>query len=320
MIQNPITKRISADPFMAYDDKTGYYYSTYTAFDKEDRAILKVSRARKAQDAPDGEEIILLREEEGYYHIWAPEMFCDRDGIWYVYVSAFTDKDMDWNTMQLLVFQSISKDPFDGFKFVKYFSELSCAFDPTVYETKDGKLYMCYTQNMYAFGFERYEQRLHIREMLSPTELGEKYAEISKAELSFELSKPNVKINEGPFFIENDKKLFIAYSANGCSNEDYCLCLLKHKGGEICDEHSWEKYNAPILQKSDKLLGTGHASFFYSPDKTELWCAFHAFVENDPNKVYQDRFACLNKVEFNEEGIPMIGVAKNNEPSAPSGE
>ncbi|MBQ3529079.1 MAG: family 43 glycosylhydrolase [Oscillospiraceae bacterium] len=322
MIYNPITKRLSADPFVVYDQETGYYYCTYTAADSDGGSVLKISRARKVQDAADGEEIVLLREGDGKNSckIWAPELYQDQDGTWYVYASAFATKEMDWNTLKILVFKSWNKNPFDGFTFVKTFDELSHAFDPTIYAAKNGKLYMCYTQNMYAFGFQRYEQRLYIREMLSPTELGDKFAEISAAELPFELSKPNVKINEGPFFLEKDEKLFIAYSANGCGNEDYCLGLLVYMGGDLCDKGSWKKYDTPILYKGEKLFGPGHASFFSSPDKTELWCAFHAFVDNDSTKVYKDRFACVNKVEFNEEGIPMIGAARVSEICAPSGE
>ena len=325
MIYNPITKQPSPDPFIAYDEETEYYYCMHTAHNivnGEKRSALKLSRAKNVSDVVDGEYMIILTQGEGehgiYFNMWAPELFKANDGKWYIYASGFTEPKIVWNSLKIFVLRSRTNNPFDGFEFIKEFDELSCAFDATVCTLQDGKTYMCYSQNMYAYGFTHYEQRLFIREMRSPTELGDKFAEISKADMPFELSKPNEKINEGPFFVHNQNKLFIVYSANGCGNEDYCLGILEYIGGEICNHTSWKKHDQPLLYKSDTLFGPGHASFFYSPDKTELWCAFHAILDLNDNQTFKTRFACINKVHFDSNGFPMMGKARDNEPSTTS--
>jgi GH43 family beta-xylosidase len=216
--------------------------------------------------------------------------------------------------------RSKTQNPFDGFEFVKTFDDPLYTIDPTVYKADDGKLYMCYSQNSYAYGEEQYEQRLYVREMLSPTELSEKVACISKADTKKELSIPNVKINEGPFFVKAKEKLFIIYSANGCGDENYCLCVLEYTGGDIVDAKSWKKLDEPLLYKSENLFGPGHASFFTSPNKKELWCAFHAILDMSDEKEFKDRFACINKVEIDKDGYLKMGKAKEIEETAPSGE
>lgn len=320
MITNPITKTVSADPYITYDEDTCFYYATYTANEKvgkNDVSVLQISRSKTLCDVIDAEKIILLRQgqgEHGYYYMWAPEMFKSSDGKWYVYCSGFLQNEIVWNNLKIFVLRSKTNNPFDGFEFVKEFTELSGAFDATVYMHDNGKLYMCYTQTMYSFGYTTHEQRLYIHEMISPIELSKKRAEISKADLPFELSVPTEKINEGPFFINNDGKVFIVYSANGCNNFDYCLGLLEYKGGEICNASSWLKHDQPILYQSETLFGPGHASFFYIQNKKELWCAFHAIIDkNNSTKLFRDRYACVNKVEFDEKGVPFIGKAKKTE-------
>ena len=321
MIKNPVSERISPDPFITYDDENKIYYSVYSTQLEDGTYILKVSRAKKAKEVMDGESVEIFRAGGLIKNnVWAPEMHKGSDGKWYVYTSGFTSPSFNWDYERMFVLRALTDDPFDGFEFVKTFEEIPYAFDPTVFTHSDGKQYMCYTQVMYAFGQGKYEQRLFIREMVSPTELGQEFAQISKAEMPFELANPNEKINEGPFFLPIEDKLFIIYSANGTGNENYCLCVLEYVGGDLVNENSWKKIDQPLLVKSEKLLGPGHASFFYSPDKTEIWCAFHAIIEMDETKEYKDRFTCLNKVEIDENGYPYIGKAKETESKGPSGE
>ena len=319
MIQNPITKRITADPYVCYDAATAYYYATATQRDENGRAVLKIFRAKRAQDVFDGECLTVWREgeQEDYTNVWAPELFCDTDGTWYLITSGFHEKGLVWSELRIFLLRSRTKDPFDGFLFAGELTGLSHAFDPTLYRHTDGRLYMAYTQIMYPFGVKHYEQRVYIREMRSPTEPTERFAELSRANLPFELSKENERINEGPFFLSHKGKLFLIYSANGCGNTDYCLVALEHTGGALCDARSWQKASAPLLYKSEKLLGPGHASFFTAPNGRDVWCAFHAFLHEVAPGEYPDRFACLCKVDFDENGRPVIGAARGREPNAP---
>lgn len=327
MIQNPITRKITPDPYVCYDTASGYYYGTCSLQEPNERtlgegAVLKVFRAKRAQDVFDGESITIWREGDGAYgdytNVWAPELFHDTDGYWYLITSGFHEKGLVWRSLRIFVLRSRTQNPFDGFDFLSEFDEMTHAFDPTLYRAADRRLYLAYTQVMYPFGYKHYEQRLYIREMHSPGEPSEKFAELSRAERPFELSHPDERINEGPFFLSHEGKLFLIYSANGTGNKDYCLGVLEHIGGEVCDAASWKKLDTPMLYKSDGLMGTGHAAFFRSPDGREVWCSFHACPKWEEGKIYQDRFACLCRVDFDENGRPVIGAARESEPSEPT--
>ena len=329
MIQNPITSKVTPDPYVCYDAASGHYYGACTLHEPNGRApagdaVLKVFRAKRARDVFDGECVTVWREGDAvcgdYTNVWAPELFHNTDGKWYLITSGFHEKGPVWSSLRIFLLRSRTGNPFDGFDFVREFDELSHAFDPTLYRHADERLYLAYTQVMYPFGFKHYEQRLFIREMRSPAEPAEKFAELSRAERPFELSSPNERINEGPFFLAHGGKLFLIYSANGAGNKDYCLGVLEHIGGELCDAASWRKLDAPMLYKSDELMGTGHAAFFPSPDGREVWCSFHASPKWEEGKIYQDRFACLCRVGFDENDRPVIGAARSTELSSPAGE
>lgn len=78
-------------------------------------------------------------------------------------------------------------------------------------------------------------------------------------------------INEGAYFIESGDRLFIIYSGNGCWSDDYVLGLIEYTGGDFLSADSWVKDSVPFMVKGNGNYGPGHATFFYSPDRTELW-------------------------------------------------
>jgi GH43 family beta-xylosidase len=316
---NPLEDRDAPDPFMTYDKKTGYYYSLFTCSNR-----LELYRSRHAADIlTDHDSIVLFRAapENGIYgSIWAPEMHKAPNGKWYIYTSGTHQPGNDPANDKkcLFVMESESEDPFEGFHFKCKMDEAMFAIDPTVYTDDLGKQYMCYS-------YTNKGQVLEIRELVNPYTFGEKRAVISRAEYSWEMVPPyvgNSTINEGAFFLKNKGRLFIIYSGNGCWSDDYCFGVLEYMGGDMCSSQSWKKHPEPIFVKGNGVYGPGHASFFRSPDDTEVWCAYHGMKESNISVTYAPRYFHLQKVEFDESGYPVMGIPVGSgvELCPPSGE
>ena len=150
-------------------------------------------------------------------------------------------------------------------------------------------------------------------------------AVIARPTLPWEMVPPydkDEKIVEGAFFVKKENRLFIVYSANGCWSDDYCLGVLEYKGGEVCSPDSWIKNSNPLFVKGNGIYGPGHASFFESPDGSELWCAYHCLLHSNPESKEMIRHTCIQKVDFDETGYPVMKepVGINIDISSPSGE
>ena len=148
---------------------------------------------------------------------------------------------------------------------------------------------------------------------------------IAKAELEWELIEPytgEAAILEGGFFLENNGRLFLIYSANGWKTQHYALGVLELVGDDICDPDSWIKHPEPLLVYGNGVYGPGHASFFRSPDGSEVWCAYHAMQEPNEALVWVPRLVNVQKVEFDSTGYPVMGQPVGSETpiAPPSGE
>ena len=256
-------------------------------------------------------------EKDGIWGaIWAPEMHRGTNGKWYIYTSGFYDPK-EW-PKRLFVMESVSEDPFGEWQFKGKPAPDMYAIDPTVYTHTDGKQYICYS-------LVDNQQLLAIQEMENPWTFGEKSAVIACAEYDWELVPPYVgkgAINEGAFFVKNGDRLFIIYSGNGCFTAFYCLGVLEYMGGDLCDPASWKKHDKPLFVYGNGVYAPGHASFFRSPDGTELWCAYHCVKEYTEELKSTERFMCLQKVDFDESGYPVMGVpvSFDTDITPPSGE
>lgn len=73
-----------------------------------------------------------------------------------------------------------------------------------------------------------------------------------------------------------DGSIFIAYAASGYWTPYYCLGQLTYSGNDPLSAASWTKRATPILQKSDALCGTGHASYL-TDQSGNRWICYHAY-------------------------------------------
>lgn len=321
--RNPIAPFDSPDPFITYDEESGYYYSLFTRGDR-----LELFRSRHAARViTDGDSKVIYtpgKEKDGVWgNIWAPEMHKGSDGFWYIYTSTRMRKEP--SAKCLFIVKAKTSDPFGEWEFVCKPTPNVFSIDPTIYTDEDGVQYMCCSRVEDGVG-----QVLDIIKMKSPSEFSDEAATIAKAELDWELVPPYIgkwSIVEGAFFVKNKGRLFIIYSANGCWSDHYALGVLEHKGGSLCKAENWVKHPSPLFVYGNGVYGPGHASFFYSPDKTELWCAYHAMKKHNPtvtltDATVADRFMNIQKVDFDETGYPVMTspVGYETDLPYPSGE
>lgn len=321
LFKNPISYDNFSDPFVTYDKHTGYYY--FIASCQCD--TLTIYRSKTVGDIiknGDYKDVYVCTEKNAAWGpMWAPEMY-KVGKHWYIYTSCREVKSENpWDTKRLLILKSKKEDPFDGFEFGSKPDASIFAIDPTSVMI-DGKQYICYSEvNEKEDAF----QVLVIREMKDPLTFTDNKAVIARPTLPWELIPPydgKEAIVEGAFFVEKQNRLFIIYSANGCWSDDYCLGVLEYMGGEVCDANNWKKYPNPLFVKGNGIYGPGHASFFDSPDGSELWCAYHCLLHSNPNRKEMVRNTCLQKVDFDETGYPVmaspVGIEKFIK--SPSGE
>ena len=317
--QNPISPHDAPDPFMTFDPVTGYYYALFTRGSK-----LELFRSRHADTIiTDGDSRVLYTpngERDGIFgDIWAPEMHRGSNGKWYVYTSGRIRPEP--SQKRIFVLEGPSDDPFVGdwtfcgMPFPNVFS-----IDPTVYTAPDGTQYLCSSRVDPTYG-----QVLDICDLVNPYTPGKHTATVAKAELEWELIPPYVgkaAIVEGGFFVEKNERLFLIYSANGCWSDHYCLGVLEHTGGSLCCADNWKKHEKPLLVYGNGVFGPGHATFFASPDGSELWCAYHGMKRHNETVTWDARFFHIQRVDFDANGFPVMGkpVGYETKLASPKGE
>ena len=318
-VVNPISPFDAPDPFLTYDEKTGYYYALFTRGSK-----LELFRSRHAGSVvTDADSRVIFTkngEENGIWGcIWAPEMHRGSNGRWYIYTSGSITEDH--SQKRLFIMEGPEDDPFIGEWSFKCFPTPDVfSIDPTVYTDKNGTQYLCVSRLDPIDG-----QVLDIYDMENPYTVGKDHATIAKAELEWELIPPYVggyAIVEGAFFVEQNGRLFIIYSANGCWSDNYALGVLEHTGGSLCCAENWKKHPEPVFTHANGVYGPGHASFFRSPDKSELWCAYHGMKKSNPKCEPDKRYFNIQPMRFDDEGFPIksIPVGYETPLMPPSGE
>ena len=322
--RNPLALRDAPDPFVTYDPVTGYYYSLFTCGNR-----LEIFRSRHAGTilSDNDSKVIFRAPDHGILKcIWAPEMH-KAGGRWYVYTSG--QETEEHGPKRIFVMGALSDDPFGEWEYLgKPFPEL-WAIDATSWIAPNGiqDLSFCRIEHD-EHGHPR--NVLQIRRMISPEKPSDQWADIGRAEYPWERIPPydtRHLINEGPFFVENSGRLFLIYSANGCTIDDYCMGLLEFTGDktdstQLCSAKYWVKHDKPVFTQANGVYGPGHASFFKSPDGEETWCAYHGMMEPSPVSKSRTRYLNLQKIDFDDTGFPVFGEPAGYERDMvpPSGE
>ncbi|MBQ2725403.1 MAG: family 43 glycosylhydrolase [Clostridia bacterium] len=320
--RNPVSPYDAPDPYMGYDPVTGYYYALFTR-----GRVLELFRSRHAANiVTDGDSKVIYTpdgERDGIWgDIWAPEMHRGSNGKWYIYTSGRMEEKP--SAKRLFIMEALTDDPFGEWQFKCKPTPDVFSIDPTIYTAKNGQQFICYSRVDNG-------QVLDICALENPWTFSEKKAMIARAKYDWEMVPPYDgprTINEGAFFVEEHDRLYIIYSGNGCWSDHYCFGVLEYIGDDrgdpdkMCDPANWIKHDKPIFEMANEVYGPGHASFFHSPDGTELWCAYHGMKEHNEKVVYAPRFFNIQKVNFDETGYPVMGepVGYETDLVPPSGE
>ncbi len=175
------------------------------------------------------------------------------------------------------------------------------------------------------------EQDIFIAKMKNPWTVEGKRILLSEPSYPWEkigdLNNPNdvshVNVNEGPEVLAHDNKLFLIYSASGCWTDTYALGMLTASASaDIMKASSWTKTDHPVFKQSpeNKVYGTGHNSFFKSPDGKEDYILYHA--NSEPGQgCGAHRSPRAQKFAWNADGSPNFGepAAAGVELPVPSG-
>lgn len=118
-------------------------------------------------------------------------------------------------------------------------------------------------------------------------------------------------VNEGPaaLYVESTGKTYITYSANDCWTPDYCLATLEWDGTtDPISPDAWTKSDGCVFKGGvNGHYGTGHNSFFRSPDGNQTWNAYHA-TSNSAGSCNDSRYTMVQVMGTNADGSPDFGT------------
>ncbi len=304
-----------ADPWVFTHD--GYYYYTNTLQDS-----IGLWRTKDLADLKNAEYKTVFIPESGKpfsYELWAPEIM-NISGKWYFYFAA---DDGDHFNHRIWVLENPSADPFLGEFTMK--GKLTAdvgdnwAIDGSVFEHMGDHYFI------WSGWLEPHDgteiQRIYIARMENPWTLATERVELSRAEYDWERIYKNpegwnnepghiVYVNEGPEVLKHADKLFLIYSASGCWTPHYCLGMLTADAeADLLDASSWTKNPEPVFSHSPEngVYGTGHNSFFKSPDGTEDWIIYHANDQADQG-CGEFRSPRAQLIKWRDDGTPDFGI------------
>ncbi|NDV66581.1 family 43 glycosylhydrolase [Bacteroides sp. 224] len=258
-------------------------------------------------------------EKSNSEHLWAPEIH-HIDNKWYIY---YTADDGNMDNHQIYVIENEAANPFEGEFIMKgrvsTDKDNNWAIHASTFE-HNGERYMIWC------GWQKRritneKQCIYIAKMKNPWTLSTERILISQPEYEWERQWVNpdgtkttypIYVNEAPqyFFSKNKEKVLIYYSASGSWTPYYCVGLLTADAkSDLTDPASWKKNPLPVIQQvpEKSIHGPGGISFVPSPDRKEWYLLYHARrVPNDGPGGVDSRSPRLHKIEWDEEGIPIL--------------
>jgi GH43 family beta-xylosidase len=281
--KNPLLPS-GADPWVIARDGFYYYMNSMGS-------NLTIWKTRDITDLAHAEKkVVWTPPATGPYskELWAPELHF-LDGKWYIYFAADSGSN---EGHRLWVLENASEDPLQGTWTMK--GKLAdatdkWAIDPSVFES-NGKTYVIWS------GWEgdvNGVQSIYIARLRNPWTIEGPRVRLSVPEYPWEkvgdldpqdriIPMPHVDVNEGPEILEHGDKIFLIFSASGCWTNYYELGMLTaSESSDLLDARSWAKSDKPVFWQSPEAqaFGTGHNTFFKSPDGKQDWILYHANPE-----------------------------------------
>ncbi len=201
------------------------------------------------------------------------------------------------------------------------------AIDPTVFQN-NGQLYVLWSG---WDGDVNGVQNIYIARMKNPWTIEGKRIRLSTPQYTWEEAgdlpqgEPrHVNVNEGPEILRHAGMLFLIYSASGCWTDNYALGMLFASArADPMNPASWHKLPHPVFSQSPAAhaFGTGHNTFFQSPDGKQDWIIYHANPEPGQG-CGGHRAPRAQPFTWNPDGTPDFGtpVPLNQPIAKPSGQ
>ena len=292
--------------FSSRDPDVVFYNGKYYALAASDGDSLSMITADRVEDLGSAKPTVVYRAEKGKPYskqLWAPELHII-DGKCYIYVAC---DDGNNHNHRMYVLENGSDDPMAPYTMHGKISDESdkWAIDGTVFSFQ-GKRYFAWS------GWEgdvNVAQNLYIAEMKDPYTLSSPRHLISRPEYDWEKAGATSEIespfiNEGPYAIILDGKLYLTYSGAGSWCEDYCIALLALEGEDPLCPSCWKKREKPIFSANEVVKGAGHCSLV----KTEegILVFFHAWEKNETVIEWNRVSAWCGKLVANGETFRII--------------
>lgn len=256
--------------------------------------------------------------------LWAPELH-RVNNKWYIYYTA-GKSGPPYIFQRSGVLESLTDDPQGEYRDrgmlttgddSEDYSKTIWSIDLTVTEINK-KLYAVWSGWEKNSTTDKTSQHLYIAKMANPWTISSERVKISSPEESWEIGGP-LNLNEGPQFLKHQNDVFIIYSTRESWTPEYRLGQLRLKqGSNPMTPSNWTK-TGPVFQGSEKVLGTGHASFTTSPDDTENWIIYHSKISAAPG---WNRDIRLQQFFWDKAGNPLFGkpIPAGEKIKKPSGE
>lgn len=307
-VANPFLRERADPQITRHGDGRYYFTATVPAYD---RIVLRgADTLAGLREAP--ETTIWTRHAEGPMgsHIWAPELHWI-DGAWYVYFAAgeAASATADVWRIRMYVLENPSPDPLTGAWTEKGQIRTpvdSFSLDATTFAHR-GRRYLCWAQHNPEL--PETNTSLYLAALADPWTLATDPVEIARPEHDWETV--GFAVNEGPYAIVRNGRVFLTYSASATGAE-YCMGLLSAaEDADLLDAASWTKHPEPVFATDPErgIFGPGHNAFTVAEDGTDL-LVFHARsyerIEGDPLD-NPDRHCRVQPFGWRADGTPDFG-------------
>ncbi|CAH0038110.1 unnamed protein product [Clonostachys solani] len=304
---NPIRRPTGSDPFITWSGD-GYYYLLTTTW-----TTVEIARATTIDGLKSASRKVIYQslESSRCCNVWAPEVHWLGDR-WYVYFTAGNGNNLDGQRMHVL---RGGTTPWDSYTYVGRIGPDQWNIDGSILRTSGfGNFFVssCFNGATY--------QSICIQA------LGSDYVSTTTGSVSL-ISQPTQSwervshpVNEGPAALYFGGKTYLGYSASYCWSGSYCVGLLTWDGvTNPTSAGAWTKSSGCVLSSANSNYGTGHNSFFQSPNGQETWMAFHA-TSTSGGACDDTRYTMVQPLSANSNGSPNFGTPASfstsfNEPS-----
>ncbi|ODM90287.1 Extracellular exo-alpha-(1-_5)-L-arabinofuranosidase [Orchesella cincta] len=285
---NPILDRNSADPFVL---KMGSYYYLTLSENREMEIVMYKSPV--LTNFRDAESKVIMRAPPGYLDLWASEIH-NVDGELWMY---FTMRTENREHRMYAVKAENPNDPMGNWgNPIRMLPDWdNVAIDGTILKMDNNRNYFVWSSGVTGHG------SIYISPMENPFTTSPHVVMIREPTQDWECQ--DICTSEGPFFIYNERKAFMIFSASMTWNPNYCLTQSSIElSRDPMDPSAWEHAPGPVFQRNDaeSVYTTGHASFTVSPDERETWMVYHA--TESQTDINGFRTARLEKIDWNQDG------------------